>query len=688
MVEGLEARMLLSGPPTKFVIPIGGTPGEDWAISAYTDQDPVIGSFRDYRGRQYTFDGSKSVHFAVTDYAAMDRGVDVYTAAPGTVLEVRDGQFDRRHENLVPTPADNYVLVDHGGGWQTKYGRLRNGSVEVSPGQILAAGQKVGLVGGSGADFRANQAGPFLKFEVMQDGQHVEPFLEPDSFWQSPPPFAGDTPGVHYMATAQTVPTNNAGDGYQVAEHIATRHVFHLGERVYVLTVWHGLNHEAPRQYRYFRPDGTQVTDTPNTTPDDRPQAWRQGFVTLSGANAQLGTWQVAVELNGIEIGRTSFTVADWSQGKPEIKLYQDNVYVIDGRTTPIDFGSNTQGGGVALRTFRVSNFGTAPLAIEQITLPMGFSMVTPPPATIPGVASPGAAPGEAIFVVRLDDGVAGAKGGKIIIRNSDAEEGEFDFAVKGTVVGAAANVTDSTFEYQVSPHRLRFTFDQDVGASLSAADVSIVGYAPGLAPVTLLEPVWDAATRTATFAVGGSGVLPDGNYRATLLRAGVLNGGTPMAADHVLDFFLLRGDANHDREVGFGDLVIVAQNYGLSGKTFGDGDFSYDGSVGFEDLVILAQRYGLAAHASAAAMMLSESEFLSLSETRKNASSTPGCRFATRSLRRSAGERPSRDSVVERFVRFDCISACADLGYERHQCTSRSRAKNGCRAWGTHPVA
>ena len=55
-----------------------------------------------------------------------------------------------------------------------------------------------------------------------------------------------------------------------------------------------------------------------------------------------------------------------------------------------------------------------------------------------------------------------------------------------------------------------------------------------------------------------------------------------------------LPGDANADGSVGFDDLLILAQHYGLlKGATLQQGDFNADGKVDFSDLLILAQHYG-----------------------------------------------------------------------------------------------
>ena len=54
-----------------------------------------------------------------------------------------------------------------------------------------------------------------------------------------------------------------------------------------------------------------------------------------------------------------------------------------------------------------------------------------------------------------------------------------------------------------------------------------------------------------------------------------------------------LQGDIDNNGVVGFSDLLILAQRYGMTNATPADGDLNADGSVGFDDLLILAQNYG-----------------------------------------------------------------------------------------------
>jgi hypothetical protein len=175
---------------------------------------------------------------------------------------------------------------------------------------------------------------------------------------------------------------------------------------------------------------------------------------------------------------------------------------------------------------------------------------------------------------------------------NSIPQGSGFDIGAHEADVGVAApQVIASAFVYETAPQRLSFNFDRDVSASLGLDDIQVqpIGAAFSVQPTGLS---YDANTNTATFSF--TGILPNANYRATLLAAEITSGGVSMAANHVLDFFFLNGDANHDRSVDVADLGILASNWQQSPRTFSQGNFDYspDGLVDVADLGILASQW------------------------------------------------------------------------------------------------
>jgi parallel beta-helix repeat protein len=101
----------------------------------------------------------------------------------------------------------------------------------------------------------------------------------------------------------------------------------------------------------------------------------------------------------------------------------------------------------------------------------------------------------------------------------------------------------------------------------------------------------YDQNLHTAHWSFAGP--LIDGDYQASIAGGSVIDPSGDPVSEVVINFFILTGDANHDRSVDFLDLAALAQNYNTSGgKTFAQGDFNYDGKVDFLDLALLAQRY------------------------------------------------------------------------------------------------
>jgi hypothetical protein len=166
-------------------------------------------------------------------WAQMDEGMDVYAAAPGEVLWVFDGKYDRCHQPsstepdclpgpirpnsqvgyMVCTPRGNYcgqgsgscfwcfaganvVVIRHTGVegvFATRYDHLRKNSIVVTPGEFVVQGQKIAQAASAG-----NSTGPHLHFEVWGSGfyKHADPWAGSCGPNYSNPLWAFDPPWV------------------------------------------------------------------------------------------------------------------------------------------------------------------------------------------------------------------------------------------------------------------------------------------------------------------------------------------------------------------------------------------------------------------------------------------------------------------------------------------------------------
>jgi murein DD-endopeptidase MepM/ murein hydrolase activator NlpD len=106
-------------------------------------------------------------------------GREIYSVAPGTVVDASDGLPD---SDLIYTPlgvtidtaAGNYVIVDIGNTKYACYAHMVNGSVRVKAGDTVKEGQIIGLMGNSG-----NSDLPHLHFQVATD---IPSFLGADGY--------------------------------------------------------------------------------------------------------------------------------------------------------------------------------------------------------------------------------------------------------------------------------------------------------------------------------------------------------------------------------------------------------------------------------------------------------------------------------------------------------------------------
>ena len=178
--------------------PIDCSLGESCFLLNYLDADPGPGA-QDFTCGPLSYDGHKGTDIALPTFAEMRAGVAVLAAAPGVVRGTRDGMPDL---GLDATPPDqlageecgNGVVLDHGNGWETQYCHLREGSVTVTQGETVEAGQVLGLVGLSG-----KTQYPHVHLSVRRDGREIDPFDSDgarscgsddgpgDDLWAAPP---------------------------------------------------------------------------------------------------------------------------------------------------------------------------------------------------------------------------------------------------------------------------------------------------------------------------------------------------------------------------------------------------------------------------------------------------------------------------------------------------------------------
>jgi hypothetical protein len=99
-----------------------------------------------------------------------------------------------------------------------------------------------------------------------------------------------------------------------------------------------------------------------------------------------------------------------------------------DGESLPRDYGTHILGAAEPTKTFTVENIGNSTINIASVTVPVGFEIVTPLPASL----GPG---DEADLVVKLKTDTVGTFTGDIEINSDDPDEDPYNWAVRGVVV-------------------------------------------------------------------------------------------------------------------------------------------------------------------------------------------------------------------------------------------------------------
>ncbi len=99
--------------PTKLSWFDAGTLGVDRTLTNYVDIDPTSG-IRDFAGGQSAYDTHEGIDMGSPNNSFMDSGIPILAAAPGTVIEAADGNFDRNRgtlTNIIPVETQTMLSL-------------------------------------------------------------------------------------------------------------------------------------------------------------------------------------------------------------------------------------------------------------------------------------------------------------------------------------------------------------------------------------------------------------------------------------------------------------------------------------------------------------------------------------------------------------------------------------------------
>jgi len=293
--------------PYKLRFPVRGHLNTDYFFTNYVDHATKKGSVLDSNCGIKTYDGHQGTDIAISDFKAMEQGVEVLAAADGIVYKVHDGEFDR-HNVLKKSTHANFVNIHHAGGLTTLYYHLKKDSITVKEGDSIKAGDVLGLVGSSGFS-----SGPHLHFATYINGKLVDPFSgacnQKASLWESEEKY--DTT---FRVWASGITTETEVNSQRLKESLAHEPTVSISaERV---TFWvHFLN--APENqnisFRFIRPDGSLYSLYKGQSEKYKPDGWFWGYTKVvdTDMTRHLGRWTVEFAHEGKVLASSTFMLVE-----------------------------------------------------------------------------------------------------------------------------------------------------------------------------------------------------------------------------------------------------------------------------------------------------------------------------------------------------------------------------------------
>lgn len=301
-----EPQLAATPTPASYpFIPMAGTAWLDRFINNFVDLNPEPGLIRDWDCTDFTYDGHLGHDLLLRTFGEQDIGVPIFAALDGVVTDWHDGEPDR-NTSLENRPA-NYVILFHGGTHYTHYFHLRRGSVTVTNGQTVHAGQQIGLAASSGYS-----NWPHLHFESRNNGFVYEPSQGPcrpgTSRWVNQIPIPRHTWIEYFAMHGETAfPAEN----FFPNEPPRTGTFVRTGtfQRIGAWYIVHNQTANSTWRAHYRRPDGTTFYDSGTQSFNNPLYRWANWWFWY-GLNPDIaGTWTLEFSINGQLMVTAPFTV-------------------------------------------------------------------------------------------------------------------------------------------------------------------------------------------------------------------------------------------------------------------------------------------------------------------------------------------------------------------------------------------
>lgn len=306
-------------------------------ISNFVDHNSKFPSvLTDYNCGRRTYDTNSGYNHAGIDFFTWPFGwnkmdnseVAVLAAAPGVILDVVDGNFDRSCS--FNNNSWNAVYVRHSDGSVAWYGHLKNSSATTkSIGEEVEEGEYLGIVGSSG-----NSTGPHLHFEVHDaSGNVVDPFkgtcnqIE-SSLWQSQRDY--------YDSELNALHTQSAGPVFNQCPSPETPNYkdgFLMGDNLVAAAYYRDQLQGQNTTYKITTPSGSTFRN------------WNHSLSEIPHYSASYWYWSYPLPTQA-EIGLWTFEAVFQNE------IYRHNFSVSDPDTRPISvYLESPQNGAEALET-------------------------------------------------------------------------------------------------------------------------------------------------------------------------------------------------------------------------------------------------------------------------------------------------------------------------------------------------